>query len=194
MVQQVRYWIHAEYALQAGLTVTQLVLLNPQLVNNPTKTCKVSAGQSLCKGGQSESFISDVCVPTVVRQTLLSGLFVHRHRVSGNMFPGFQCRWPSRRLGQMQGQQDHGSASKTQHAVVSAGCVGTVCGLKVSAALSDFLNFPNLNLLMCGLLADCGNPAYIAGGGGQVWFQLLPPRCLRTCRCVHTPLLVRCTL
>ncbi len=25
-----------------GLTVTQLVLLNPQLVNNPGKTCKVA--------------------------------------------------------------------------------------------------------------------------------------------------------
>jgi hypothetical protein len=33
-----------------GLTVTQLVLLNPQLVNNPGKTCKVAIGQSLCKG------------------------------------------------------------------------------------------------------------------------------------------------
>jgi hypothetical protein len=37
-------------AAQAGLTVTQLVLLNPQLVNNPSKTCKVAIGQSLCKG------------------------------------------------------------------------------------------------------------------------------------------------
>ena len=40
--------------------------------------------------------------------------------------------------------------------------------MKLSPALSDFLNFPNLNLLMCGLVADCGNSAYIAGGGGQV--------------------------
>lgn len=37
-------------AAQVGLTVTQLVLLNPQLVNNPSKTCKVATGQSLCKG------------------------------------------------------------------------------------------------------------------------------------------------
>lgn len=37
-------------AAQAGLTVTQLVLLNPQLVNNPSKTCKVAIGQTLCRG------------------------------------------------------------------------------------------------------------------------------------------------
>lgn len=38
------------YAAQAGLTVTQLVLLNPQLVDNASKTCRVAAGQTLCRG------------------------------------------------------------------------------------------------------------------------------------------------
>lgn len=55
-----------------------------------------------------------------------------------------------------------------------AGCTGTVCGVKVSSGLSDFLNFPNLNLLVCGLLSDCTNTAYTAGvTGGQVWINLM---------------------
>jgi hypothetical protein len=65
---------------------------------------------------------------------------------------------------------DVGTAKCFKAVLVPAGCVGTICGVKLSPALSDFLNFPNLNLLMCGLVADCGNPAYIAGGGGQVNF------------------------
>lgn len=47
-----------------------------------------------------------------------------------------------------------------------------VCGVKISDTLSDFLNFPDLNLLVCGLLADCGNTAYVEGAtGGQVNFK-----------------------
>jgi len=46
-----------------------------------------------------------------------------------------------------------------------------VCGVKVSDTLSEFLNFPDLNLLMCGLLADCGNAAYTEGAAGA---QVLP--------------------
>ncbi len=60
------------------------------------------------------------------------------------------------------------SAGNRQRCCV-AGCTGTVCGIKVSDALSEFLNFPDLNLLMCGLLADCGNAAYTDGAtGGEV--------------------------
>lgn len=36
--------------VQAGMTVTQLVLLNPQLLSNANGLCAVTAGQTLCKG------------------------------------------------------------------------------------------------------------------------------------------------
>ncbi len=55
-------------AAQAGLTVTQLVLLNPQLVDNASKTCRVAAGQTLCRGAglpsrRVETFRIIVCLP-----------------------------------------------------------------------------------------------------------------------------------
>ena len=53
-----------------------------------------------------------------------------------------------------------------------AGCTGTVCGIPLSPMLEDFLNFPNLNLLLCGLLADCTNVAYTDGTVGEVSEQL----------------------
>lgn len=48
----------------------------------------------------------------------------------------------------------------------ATGCTGTVCSVRVSDTVSEFLNFPDLNLLMCGLLADCGNAAYTEGAAG----------------------------
>ena len=53
-----------------------------------------------------------------------------------------------------------------------AGCTGTICGVSLSQQLEDFLNFPNLNLLLCGLLADCTNIAYTDGTVGEVSEQL----------------------
>ncbi len=53
-----------------------------------------------------------------------------------------------------------------------AGCTGTVCGVALSQPLQDFLNFPNLNLLFCGLLADCSNVAFTSGTVGDVSEQL----------------------
>lgn len=38
--------------VQAGMTVTQLVLLNPQLLSNADGLCAVTAGQTLCQGAQ----------------------------------------------------------------------------------------------------------------------------------------------
>lgn len=29
--------------------------------------------------------------------------------------------------------------------------------------MATFLNFPSLNLFMCGMLADCSNSAYVEG-------------------------------
>ena len=47
-----------------------------------------------------------------------------------------------------------------------------MCGIPLSQPLQDFLNFPNLNLLLCGLLADCSNAAALAGTVGTVSEQL----------------------
>ncbi len=55
---------------------------------------------------------------------------------------------------------------------VHAGCTGTICGVSLSQQLEDFLNFPNLNLLLCGLLADCTNVAFTEGVAGALSEQL----------------------
>ena len=44
--------------------MTQLVLLNPQLVDNPAQTCAMAAGQTLCKGA-SAPLIRFPCVRSV---------------------------------------------------------------------------------------------------------------------------------
>ena len=44
--------------------------------------------------------------------------------------------------------------------------------MALSQQLEDFLNFPNLNLLLCGLLADCTNVAFTEGTVGEVSEQL----------------------
>lgn len=70
-------------AAQAGLTVTQLVLLNPQLVDNAAKTCRVAAGQTLCRGAGLPSRrvetnlikVSSPCCPIL-------GYICARHRLS----------------------------------------------------------------------------------------------------------------
>eukprot|EP00208_Stichococcus_sp_RCC1054_P006162 CAMPEP_0206137638 /NCGR_PEP_ID=MMETSP1473-20131121/2729_1 /ASSEMBLY_ACC=CAM_ASM_001109 /TAXON_ID=1461547 /ORGANISM="Stichococcus sp, Strain RCC1054" /LENGTH=705 /DNA_ID=CAMNT_0053530825 /DNA_START=617 /DNA_END=2734 /DNA_ORIENTATION=- len=92
----------ASAAQQAGMTVTQLVLLNPQLLSNANGLCAVTAGQTLCKG-----------------------------------------------------------------------CTGTVCGVKLSTSMATFLNFPSLNLFMCGMLADCSNSAYVEGAADAQDEQLV---------------------
>jgi len=53
-----------------------------------------------------------------------------------------------------------------------AGCTGTICGVALSQQLEDFLNFPNLNLLLCGLLADCTNVGFAEGAAGALSEQL----------------------
>ena len=64
------------------------------------------------------------------------------------------------------------SAPLVASCALFAGCTGTVCGVALSQPLQDFLNFPNLNLLFCGLLADCSNVAFTSGTVGEVSEQL----------------------